>query len=113
MRRAAAAVEDAEAGIATAKADAARHLVAVAGRTAGDAPPTVRQARDRLQDCQDALDAAREARDELRRQQATPDKIVIFQMQLRDAAAAVLKAEWQDKADAMVEGAPGSGDHRQ
>jgi hypothetical protein len=42
---------------------------------------------DRLQDCQDALDAAREARDELRRQQAAPDNLDIYRMHLRESAA--------------------------
>jgi hypothetical protein len=42
---------------------------------------------DRLQDCQDALDAAREARDELGRQQAAPDNLDIYRMHLREGAA--------------------------
>ena len=97
------AVADAEAGVETARADAAGFLVATAAGNAGDPPRTIRQARDRLQDCTDALDTARAARDELRRQQAADDgKPALFQMRLREAVAAVLKSEWQPRADAMV-----------
>jgi hypothetical protein len=74
------------------------------GSTAGDAPRTVRQARDALQDAEDRRDAARTARDELKRQQAdatgSPE---VDAMRLRDAVAAVLKAEWQPRATALAE----------
>jgi hypothetical protein len=102
VRRCTAAVEDAEADVAQSKADAAQFLVDTAAGHAGDTPRSTRQARDHLQDCQDALDAAREARDELRKRQATADKVDIFRMQMHEAVGGVLRSEFQTRADAMV-----------
>lgn len=97
------AIDAAETGIIEAREAAAQHLVAVAAGNAGDAPRTVRQARDKLQDAQDQLDAARSARDELRRQDAAeardPEAAAT---RLREAVAAVIRAEWQGRADALV-----------
>jgi hypothetical protein len=97
-----ATVETAQAGIEEAKNATSAHLVAVASGATDDPPKTIREARDRLQDAEDARDAAQSARAALRTQQAAGDNLDIYRMQLREAAAAVLKSEWQGKADAMV-----------
>ena len=97
-----AAVERAEAAITESKEAQAQHLIEVASGNAGDPPKSTRQARNDLQDAEDARDACRAARDALQRQRAGGDNLDIYNMQLRESAAAVLQSEWQSKADALV-----------
>jgi hypothetical protein len=101
-----AAVTEAEGGIEAAMEATSAHLVAVAaGNDAADPPRTLRQARIALQDAEDQRDELRRQRDALRRQRDADDQLdhlEIYKMQLREAAAAVLKSEWQGKGDTLV-----------
>lgn len=62
----------------------------------------MREARNRLQDAIDQRDAAQEARDTLRAQQPADHDSDLRRIRLREAAGAVLQAEFQPRADAMV-----------
>jgi hypothetical protein len=88
------ALEAAEEAVEQAKSDAATFLTAVALGTAGERPATIKQARTAMQDAQDTLDASISARDLLRAQMAQGDAAPGFAlMQLKDAAAAVIRSE--------------------
>jgi hypothetical protein len=87
-------VEAAEAAVEQAKSDAATFLTAVALGTAGERPATIKQARGVLQDAEDELESAIVARTALNAQMAQGDAAPGFAlMQLKDAAAAVVRSE--------------------
>lgn len=84
----------AEAAVAAAPHDAADHLQAVARGTAGPAPATTRERREALLDAEDALIAARSARDLLReRVPADAQRVALAAQRCKDGALAVLRAE--------------------
>jgi hypothetical protein len=97
-----AAFEAAEAAVTEAKEAATQHVLAVAAGDEGTPPRTIRQARDALQDAEDARDTARAVRDELRKRHAEGYNLDTYRWQVREAAARVLAAEWEDRAGVLV-----------
>lgn len=84
----------AEAAAAQAPLDAADHLAAVARGNAGPAPATARERREALLDAEDALIAARSARDLLRERAPTDaQRVELAEGRCKAAALAVLRAE--------------------
>ena len=97
------AVEEATTALAEAKTAAARHLTDVARGIAGEPPRSIKDARVALQDAEDTLEAAREARDALKVHLPEYEAREAFTKgRLRDAALAVLRAEAAPMADALV-----------
>jgi hypothetical protein len=96
------AVEQAYAALEQAKRDAADYAVALAGGKAGAAPMTIRDARARLTDAQDELEAA-EATQAALQQQADKVDHTFAPQRLKEAAIAVVQAEAGDHAHAVAE----------
>ncbi len=94
IRDARRAVEAATAAIDEAKANAARHLTDTAMGTAGNAPLTVKDARAKVQDAEDALEAAICAQSALVEQQkAAESDLQYARMALDYRVRDVVKAE--------------------
>jgi hypothetical protein len=96
-------LEEAEAGVAQSKIDAASFLTSVALGEARTRPPTINQARVIVQDATDDLESAIAARDGLRAQmtqgEGGPE---LNQVLLRDAALAVIRNEAAASAASVV-----------
>lgn len=97
-------VDAAEEAAAQAPQDAADHQAAVARGTAGPAPATARERRGALLDAEDALTAARSARD-LLRQRVTRDaeRVALAERRSREAALAVMKFECAPAAAELLD----------
>ena len=99
--RARRAVDAARPAVEQAQAEAGRYLVAKAQGTAGEAPRTIRQARDALTDAEDTLEAAIAARDAVKAEVARLTTSWTDTAVTR-AAKAVLQAERHAAARAVA-----------
>jgi hypothetical protein len=99
--RARRALENAQAGVAQSKLDAASFLTDVARGEAGERPPTIRQARTALEDAEDELASCVAARAALR-DQMSEGHPGLSDILLKEAALAVLTDERATAATALV-----------
>ncbi len=98
-----AALEDARKALQGAKASAGDFALAVALGTAGERPTTLRDARNAVQECEDALEYARAARDAVEAKKPALQMVVGLALgRAQRARAAVIRAEARETAEALA-----------
>jgi len=91
------AVENARAAVEKAARAAVDHRIAILAGSGDDAPPSVEDTRQKVRHCEDALAAARAARDEIEiRSRSVEEKITYAQ---RDVVAAAQGVTWSESQD--------------